>query len=133
TLDAYAIYYRRWSAGWEAQALLRARPLAGDAELGRRFCRLADDVRYPIALPSGAVVEIERLRARMAGERIPKGVDRSLHLKFGPGGLTDVEWSVQLLQLRHAREVPSLRTTSTVGGLRAAVTAGLLDSAEAAA
>jgi glutamate-ammonia-ligase adenylyltransferase len=133
TLEGYAAYYRRWSSGWEAQALLRARPLAGDVDLGRRFCRLADEFRYPLALPSDAVAEIKRLRARMANERIPKGVDRSLHLKFGPGGLTDVEWAVQILQLRHGREVPELRTTSTVGGLRSAVSAGLLDSADASA
>jgi glutamate-ammonia-ligase adenylyltransferase len=133
TLDAYAAYYRRWSLGWEAQALLRARPLAGDVGLGRRFCRLADDVRFPIALPAAAVAEIERLRRRMETERIPRGVDRTLHLKLGPGGLTDVEWAVQIIQLRHGREIPTLRTTSTLEGLRAAVSAGLLGPREGAA
>jgi glutamate-ammonia-ligase adenylyltransferase len=79
TLDGYAAYYRRWSLGWEAQALLRARPLAGDVGLARRFCRLADDIRFPLALPADAVAEIERLRRRMETERIPRGVDRTLH------------------------------------------------------
>jgi len=132
-LDGYAAYYRRWALGWEAQALLRARPLAGDADLAARFTALADEVRYPAALPAGAVTEVERLRGRMAAERIPRGVDRTLHVKFGPGGLTDVEWAVQILQLRHARTIPELRTTSTLDALRALVAAGLLDGGDAEA
>ncbi|MBL7497879.1 bifunctional [glutamine synthetase] adenylyltransferase/[glutamine synthetase]-adenylyl-L-tyrosine phosphorylase [Frankia sp. CNm7] len=131
-LDGYAAYYRRWALGWEAQALLRARPLAGDAELAARFRELADDVRYPATLPAGAIAEIERLRDRMAVERVARRIDRSLHVKFGPGGLTDVEWAVQILQLRHAREIPALRTTGTLTALRELVTAGLVDGAEAA-
>ncbi|WP_261568491.1 bifunctional [glutamine synthetase] adenylyltransferase/[glutamine synthetase]-adenylyl-L-tyrosine phosphorylase [Frankia gtarii] len=131
TLDAYDAYYRRWSQDWESQALLRARPLAGDPDLARRFCRLADTVRYPTTLPAAAIDEIIRLRGRMRRERIPRGVDPTRHLKFGPGGLMDVEWAVQLLQLRHGRQVPSLRTTSTLDGLRSAVLAGLLGEAAA--
>jgi glutamate-ammonia-ligase adenylyltransferase len=130
TLESYAAYYRRWSLGWEAQALLRARRVAGDPELAARFCRLADEVRYPRRLPAGAVAEVERLRRRMQNERIPRGIDRTLHVKLGPGGLTDVEWTAQVLQLRHAHEVPGLRTTSTLAALRAARAAGLLADVE---
>ena len=132
-LDGYAAYYRRWALGWEAQALLRARPLAGDPELAARFVELTDEIRYPAALSAGAVTEAERLRDRMAAERVPRGADRTLHVKFGPGGLTDVEWAVQILQLRHARQFPELRATGTIEVLRALVTAGLLDGAEAEA
>ncbi|WP_243407647.1 bifunctional [glutamine synthetase] adenylyltransferase/[glutamine synthetase]-adenylyl-L-tyrosine phosphorylase [Frankia canadensis] len=131
TLDAYAAYYGRWSKDWESQALLRARPLAGDPDLAYRFCRLADTVRYPYALPAAALDEIVRLRGRMRVERVPRGISPERHLKFGRGGLTDVEWAVQILQLRHARQLPSLRTTSTLDGLRAAVVAGLLGEGEA--
>ncbi|MGF7234762.1 MAG: hypothetical protein ACQSGP_07365 [Frankia sp.] len=74
-----------------------------------------------------------RLRRRMESERIPKGVDRTLHVKFGPGGLTDVEWAVQVLQLRYARRIPQLRTTATVPALRTAAEIGLLDMGEASA
>ncbi|WP_239311170.1 bifunctional [glutamine synthetase] adenylyltransferase/[glutamine synthetase]-adenylyl-L-tyrosine phosphorylase [Frankia sp. Cj3] len=133
TPASYAAYFRRWSAGWEAQALLRARPVAGDTELGDRFRDWVDEIRYPAFLPPGTVAEVVRLRGRMEAERIPRGVDRSLHLKLGPGGLTDVEWVVQVLQLRHGRAIAALRTTSTLAGLRAATAAGLLDPAEAAA
>ncbi|CAO5240603.1 bifunctional [glutamine synthetase] adenylyltransferase/[glutamine synthetase]-adenylyl-L-tyrosine phosphorylase [Frankia sp. AgKG'84/4] len=131
TLDAYAAYYQRWSKDWESQALLRARPLAGDPDLAYRFCRLADTVRYPDSLPAAALDEIVRLRDRMRRERVPRGVNPAHHLKFGPGGLTDVEWAVQVLQLRYARQLPALRTMSTLDGLRAAVVAGLLTETEA--
>jgi glutamate-ammonia-ligase adenylyltransferase len=66
----------------------------------------------------------------MEAERMPRGIEPALHLKFGPGGLTDVEWVVQLLQLRHAGAMPELRTTRTLGALGAAVGAGLMSAAD---
>ena len=69
----------------------------------------------------------------MEAERIPRGADRALHLKLGPGGLSDVEWTVQLLQLEHGATIPGLRTTKTLGALGAAVDAGLADASDAAA
>jgi glutamate-ammonia-ligase adenylyltransferase len=134
TLASYAAYYRRWSVPWEAQALLRAEPAAGDRELGARFTVLADEFRYPDGgIPEGSVREIRRIKARMEAERMPRGVDPVLHLKLGPGGLSDVEWVVQLLQLRHACEVPGLRTTRTLAGLAAAQGAGLVGEEDATA
>jgi [glutamine synthetase] adenylyltransferase / [glutamine synthetase]-adenylyl-L-tyrosine phosphorylase len=132
TLDSYASYYRRWSAPWESQALLRAAPIIGDADLRARFQALIDPVRWPAyGIDDAALREIRRLKARMEAERLPRGVDRRLHTKLGPGGLSDVEWVAQLLQLQHAHEVPGLRTTRTLAALDAAVEAGLLDSADA--
>ncbi|GHF81613.1 bifunctional [glutamine synthetase] adenylyltransferase/[glutamine synthetase]-adenylyl-L-tyrosine phosphorylase [Streptomyces thermodiastaticus] len=133
TLTSYAAYYRRWSLVWEAQALLRAEPVAGDEDLGRRFVELIDPLRYPRGgLGNDAVREIRRLKARMEAERLPRGADPKLHTKLGPGGLSDVEWTVQLLQLRHAAEVPGLRTTRTRTALAAAAAAGLVAEDEAA-
>ncbi len=127
TLASYRAYYRRWSVPWEAQALLRAEPIAGDAALGVEFTALADEFRYPSGgIDAASIMEIRRLKARMEAERIPRGTDPALHLKLGPGGLADVEWVAQLFQLRHAYATPSLRTTRTLGALDAAVTAGLL-------
>jgi glutamate-ammonia-ligase adenylyltransferase len=127
TLKSYEAYYRRWSLVWESQALLRAEPVAGDEELGRRFIELADPLRYPAAgLGDEAVREIRRLKARMESERMPRGADPKLHTKLGPGGLSDVEWTVQLLQMRHGAQVPGLRTTRTRAALAAARAAGLL-------
>jgi glutamate-ammonia-ligase adenylyltransferase len=133
TLAAYRAYYRRRAAPWEAQALLRAEPAAGDAELGAEFVALADTFRYPPGgISDAAVRDIRRIKARVEAERIPRGVEPARHVKLGPGGLSDVEWTVQLLQLRHAHAVPALRTTRTGAALAAAVSADLL-SADAAA
>ncbi|GLX48383.1 glutamate-ammonia-ligase adenylyltransferase [Streptomyces hygroscopicus subsp. hygroscopicus] len=133
TLKSYEAYYRRWSLVWESQALLRAEPFAGDADLGRRFVALIEPLRYPArGLTDDAVREIRRLKARMESERLPRGADPRLHTKLGPGGLSDVEWTVQLLQLRHAHEVPGLRTTRTRAALAAAHEAGLLGAEETA-
>ncbi|MFF5531232.1 bifunctional [glutamine synthetase] adenylyltransferase/[glutamine synthetase]-adenylyl-L-tyrosine phosphorylase [Streptomyces cinerochromogenes] len=127
TLKSYEAYYRRWSLVWESQALLRAEPVAGDEDLARRFIELVDPLRYPRqGLPEDAVREIRRLKARMESERLPRGADPRLHTKLGPGGLSDVEWTVQLLQLRHGHQVPALRTTRTRRALFAARAAGLL-------
>lgn len=130
SLDAYAEYYRRWSLSWEAQALLRARGVAGSLKLITKFIALADDVRYPAKVDVASLREIKRIKARVENERLPQGVDRARHLKLGPGGLSDVEWLVQLLQLEHAHAVPELRTPSTLDALEAAREAGLIpDSA----
>jgi glutamate-ammonia-ligase adenylyltransferase len=132
TLQSYRAYYRRWSLVWEAQALLRAAPIAGDEALGREFVALIDPIRWPAGgLAPHDVREIRTLKARMESERLPRGADPKAHLKLGPGGLSDVEWTVQLLQLRHGFEVPALRTTSTLEGLAAAREAGLLSAADA--
>jgi len=111
---------------WEAQALLRARGVAGSVKLIRAFTEMADAVRYPAAVDPQAVREIKRIKARVENERLPQGADRSRHLKLGPGSLSDVEWLVQLLQLEHGHDVAGLRTTSTLSALDAAVEAGLV-------
>ncbi|GAA3459564.1 bifunctional [glutamine synthetase] adenylyltransferase/[glutamine synthetase]-adenylyl-L-tyrosine phosphorylase [Saccharothrix longispora] len=134
TLDSYRAYYAQWSELWEAQALLRARFIAGDAELGERFIDLVNPVRYPAGgLDAAAVREIRRIKARVEAERLPRGADPSTHTKLGRGGLADVEWTVQLLQLQHAHEVPALRTPSTVRGVKAATEAGLIQADDASA
>ncbi|WP_066943745.1 bifunctional [glutamine synthetase] adenylyltransferase/[glutamine synthetase]-adenylyl-L-tyrosine phosphorylase [Streptomyces lushanensis] len=132
TLASYAAYYRRWSLVWESQALLRAEQMAGDADLGRRFIELIDTLRYPAeGLGEDAVREIRRLKARMERERLPRAADPTLHTKLGRGGLSDVEWTVQLLQLRHGWAEPGLRTTRTREALAAARAAGLLPTEDA--
>lgn len=133
TLPSYEAYYRRWSLGWESQALLRARPMAGDPDLAARFIALIDPLRYPDrGLGEDAEREIRRLKARMESERLPRGADPTLHAKLGRGGLSDVEWTVQLLQMRHAWSVPGLRTTRTREALAAALDAGLIAADDAA-
>ena len=134
SLASYAAYYGRWSAAWEAQALLRAQVVAGDRELGEHFIALIDPLRFPGGgVPEAQVREIRRLKARMEAERLPRGADATLHTKLGRGGLSDVEWVAQLLQMQHAYAYPSLRTTETLPVLAAAESAGLLSSRDAEA
>ncbi|WP_328503463.1 bifunctional [glutamine synthetase] adenylyltransferase/[glutamine synthetase]-adenylyl-L-tyrosine phosphorylase [Streptomyces sp. NBC_00457] len=133
SLKSYEAYYRRWSLVWESQALLRAEVVAGDEDLGRRFIELIDPLRYPAeGLGDDAVREIRRLKARMESERMPRGADPKLHTKLGPGGLSDVEWTVQLFQLHHGWAEPGLRTTRTREALAAACAAGLISGEDAA-
>jgi glutamate-ammonia-ligase adenylyltransferase len=132
SIGAYERYYAEWSHTWEAQALLRARFVAGDAELGQRFLALADTVRYPEdGLRAEQVVEIRRIKARVDTERLPRGADPATHAKLGRGGLADVEWAVQLLQLRHGWRLPGLRTPRTLDALNAAREAGLVSTMDA--
>jgi len=132
TLASYASYYARWSAVWEAQALLRADPLCGDPELSQAFRDLIDPLRYPAnGVRERDVQEIRRIKARVDAERLPRGADPATHTKLGRGGLADIEWTVQLLQMREAHRVPGLRTTRTLGALRAAVDAELVEPRDA--
>ncbi|MBV9160665.1 MAG: bifunctional [glutamine synthetase] adenylyltransferase/[glutamine synthetase]-adenylyl-L-tyrosine phosphorylase [Pseudonocardiales bacterium] len=132
TLSSYQAYYIQWAQPWEAQALLRATTVAGDVDLGERFVSVIDPVRYPVGgLTARQATEIRRIKARVDSERLPRGADPSTHTKLGRGGLADVEWTIQLLQLQHAHQVAALRTTSTTIALRAAADAGLLSSADA--
>ena len=128
SLSAFREYYERWVSVWEVQALLRAVPVAGDEKLGAEFVELIDPIRYPAeGLTAEQVAEIRRIKARVERERLPRGADPATHTKLGRGGLSDVEWTVQLLQLQHAADIPELRVPSTVEGLRAR-RAGLLDA-----
>jgi glutamate-ammonia-ligase adenylyltransferase len=129
SLSAFREYYERWMSVWEVQALLRARPVAGDEQLGAEFVAMIDAIRYPEnGLSDEQVAEIRRIKARVERERLPRGADPATHTKLGRGGLADVEWTVQLLQLQHAAEVPALRVQQTVEGLAALGEAGLLDA-----
>jgi glutamate-ammonia-ligase adenylyltransferase len=134
TLASYAAYYQRWSQPWESQALLRAEPVAGDTGLGKGFVELIDPLRYPAGgIDDAAVREIRRIKARVDAERLPRGADPATHLKLGRGGLTDIEWTSQLLQMQYGARVPGLRTTRTAEALDAAVDAELLAREDTAA
>ncbi|WP_285116412.1 bifunctional [glutamine synthetase] adenylyltransferase/[glutamine synthetase]-adenylyl-L-tyrosine phosphorylase [Leifsonia sp. fls2-241-R2A-40a] len=132
SLESYRAYYRRWSLTWEAQALLRARGVAGDESLLSDFAELADEVRYPESIGEQEIREVKRIKARVENERLPQGADPSRHLKLGRGSLSDVEWFVQLIQLEHAAAVPDLRTPSTLDALAAAAGNGFVSDEDAA-
>jgi glutamate-ammonia-ligase adenylyltransferase len=134
SLASYTAYYDRWSSPWEAQALLRARAVAGDPALGARFEEVADARRWPAGgLTPEALREMRRLKARMESERLPRGADPTLHTKLGRGGLADVEWTVQMLQMEHAHRLPDLRTTTTLRALDALALHGVVPESDASA
>ena len=127
TLASYETYYARFAQTWEVQALLRAHRVAGDQDLGERFLLMIDKTRYPTGgVSAEAVQEIRRIKARVDAERLPRGADPNTHTKLGRGGLADIEWTVQLLQLRHAHKVPALHCTSTLQALNAIGAAELI-------
>lgn len=131
TFSSYEAYYAKWSQPWEAQALLRARPVAGDERLIDDFTRLIDPLRYPVEMTTKALTQVRTLKARMEDERLPRNADKRRHLKLGRGSLSDVEWTVQLIQLQHAHDIPELRTTSTLPALRAAAARDLISADDA--
>jgi len=116
SLESFRTYYERWAQTWERQALVRARPVAGDPELGRRYMALLDEVVWDPPFTNDHEREIRRMKARVERERIPRGEDPQFHLKLGRGSLSDVEWTTQLLQLRH--RLPAQGTMAALGRLR---------------
>jgi glutamate-ammonia-ligase adenylyltransferase len=125
SVDAYATYFQRWADAWERQAMLRARPVAGDPDVAGRFMALLDEFAWEPGLSDDDVREIRRTKARIERERIPPGEDPAFHLKLGRGSLSDVEWTVQLLQLQSG-----LRSPSTMGALDVLVDNGVLDRSD---
>ena len=131
SIESYEAYYKRWANTWESQALLRARVIAGSDELTAKFESLINQYRYPERFEASAVTEIRRIKARVETERLPQGADPKRHLKLGRGSLSDVEWLVQLLQLKHGHEHPEIRTPRTLDALESCVSAGLIERHDA--
>lgn len=121
SLESCENYYRQWSSTWEHQALLRARFAAGSKELADALLDgVVNELRYAAnPLSDSQLAEIRKLKARMEAERLPRGVSRDRHLKLGRGGLSDVEWTVQLMQLQYASKHESLRVVGTMQALKA--------------
>jgi len=127
SLDSYRTYYERWALTWEFQALLRATPIVGPESLAEEFLGLINRLRWPEGgLDPAQVRDIRTMKARVESERLPRGADPRTHLKLGTGGLTDVEWTVQLQQLMHGHDGPSLRVTGTMAALEALGAEGLI-------
>ena len=117
SLDSFMEYYQRWSRPWEHQALIRARFAAGDQAIGMQLIDRTRHIAYPEHVSREALTEIRHLKARMERERVPRGVEPRRHFKMGPGGTADIEFSVQIVQLRHGHEAEELRVPSTLDAL----------------
>ena len=117
SMESYRAYFEKWADTWEYQALLRARVISGSDELRDQFTELANTYRYPKDLTAKQLTEIRRIKARVETERLPQGADPARHLKLGKGSISDVEWLVQLFQLRHAHTHQPLQTHGTLEAL----------------
>ena len=131
SIDSYESYYERWAGTWESQALLRARVISGEESIKNEFVELIDRYRYPERMEESAVVEIRRIKARVEVERLPLGADPMRHLKLGRGSISDVEWLVQLLQLKHGFSNPKLQTPHTIEALDELDHAGIVQGSDA--
>ncbi len=117
TLDSHVAYYERWAKTWEFQALMKARPAAGDAELGEQYIAALMPMVWTACEREDFVPEVQAMRRRV--ESLVPADERARELKLGTGGLRDVEFAVQLLQLVHGRNDESLHVASTVDALAA--------------
>jgi glutamate-ammonia-ligase adenylyltransferase len=130
SLEAAERYYREWGDLWERQTLTRARVVLGDRRLARRVQAALRRHVHGAPLAPGGLKEIAEVRARMEVE-LGKETPGRWHVKFGKGGLVDVEFLVQALQLVHGHARPDIRRANTTAGLRALARAGILDAAQA--
>ena len=130
TLDSHIAYYVRWAKSWEFQALLKARPLAGDADLGRRYVEAVAPGVWSSASRENFVEGVQRMRERVT-DNIPSA-ELDYQLKLGPGGLRDVEFTIQLLQLVHGHTDELVRQRATLPALVALAEQGYIGRVEAA-
>jgi glutamate-ammonia-ligase adenylyltransferase len=133
SIEGYARYYREWAEPWELLALVKARPAVGDRHVLASFAGLISEVLWARDLDPSVAREVRAIKARVEAERVPLGEDPAYHIKLGPGGLSDVEFLTQLLQLRHGGAVPEARVTGTIPALDALLVAGVLGDDDHAA
>jgi glutamate-ammonia-ligase adenylyltransferase len=131
SIDSYAAYYKRWAGTWESQALLRARLVSGAPEISKSFVELINQYRYPEQIEQAAIIEIRRIKARVEVERLPQGADPKRHLKLGRGSISDVEWLVQLFQLKYASSNPAIQTPHTLLALEQMEASGIINNSDA--
>jgi glutamate-ammonia-ligase adenylyltransferase len=123
--DAFVRYHQTSSQLWERQALIKARVVAGDPVLKEPVAEVLERVAYAEEIDAGGVAEIDRLRGRMEQELAREGTGR-FNIKTGRGGIVDIEFLVQMLQLRYGRRCPALRQRATLAALEALHTCGVL-------
>jgi [glutamine synthetase] adenylyltransferase / [glutamine synthetase]-adenylyl-L-tyrosine phosphorylase len=130
SLRGFIEYYRTSAETWERQAALKARFVAGNAAVGHRCVRILQSVSFGRGITEEEDKAVQAMKRRIENERL-KPAERETDLKLGYGGLTDVEWLVQKLQLQHGSRRMSIRHSNTLRALSALATARLIDNAEA--
>ncbi|MGH2830768.1 MAG: bifunctional [glutamine synthetase] adenylyltransferase/[glutamine synthetase]-adenylyl-L-tyrosine phosphorylase, partial [Actinomycetota bacterium] len=118
SVASYRTYDDRWAKPWEFQALLKSRHVAGDVGLGREFVAMVMPFVYPERLAPEAIRDIRAMKARAERAIAARGLAQR-EIKRGPGGIRDIEFAVQLLQLVHGRRDEALRVGGTIEALKA--------------
>jgi glutamate-ammonia-ligase adenylyltransferase len=131
-LEAFERHFARMAELWERQAYVKARPVAGDPELGADFLRTVHRFVYEGPVPPDLAAQVHAMRQRMETERVA-GSGKGAHVKLGSGGIVDIEFVAQYLQLAHGGRATDLRRPGTLEGIRAAERAGHLAAEDAAA
>ena len=123
-LDGYKSYYEENAETWERQALIRARPVAGDGCLGRQFLDVAHSFAYRQPLTQDGVAEIIHTRqrketqaTRLVTTKRRRRRKKTQDVKSGYGGLVDIEFAVQTLQLIHGTQNPMVRAQNTLDAI----------------
>ena len=129
TLESHVAYYERWASSWEFQALLKARPIAGSPTLGAAYFEAISPFVWSSASREGFVESVQKMRERVTAHIPSDQVD--VQLKLGPGGLRDVEFTIQLLQLVHGQLDPEVRQGGTLAALIALADQGYIGRVEA--
>ncbi len=130
SVDAFEAYWRRWADAWERQALLKARMVAGDAKLGAQWSAAAEAAVWGVPFDADDLRHVRALKVKAEDEVRRRGVAER-EVKRGPGGIRDVEFSAQLLQLVHGGEDPTLRARGTLEALEALARGGYVDHGDA--
>ena len=130
TVESYEAYWDRWAEPWEFQALLKARPVAGDIALGEQWLGAAQRWLWARPFDAEALRSLRAMKARTEAEVARKGLGNR-ELKRGPGGIRDIEFTVQLLQLVHGHLDPDLRGATTLTMLDEMASAGYIDENDA--
>jgi len=132
SLDAMRGYYETQAATWERQALIKARPVAGDPELGSAFVDTVAPFVFPEVLPESTIDEVRRVKVRLE-EYVRAAGKADVEVKRGRGGIRDVEFAVQLLQIVHGRRDERLREPNTLRALEVLAVEGYVGRDDAAA
>jgi glutamate-ammonia-ligase adenylyltransferase len=130
SLPSLERYYETWGRPWERQAWLKARPCAGSAALGTEIMELMRPFVYRRSMSADVIAEVESLNRKIKTELDGSGIESGFDVKNGEGGIREIEFFVQALQLIWAGRLPSLRTRSSIGALDQLLFAGIISEAE---
>ena len=130
SIGGYQHYFKTRARIWEQQAMVRSRVVAGNQEVGEKFMERVHDFVFKDDFEYSALIEISRMRERMELE-LAQEKTKGKNVKLGFGGIADIEFAMQILQLIHGKKNPSLRETNTIRALDMFVAQGMIDRSKA--